>query len=113
MQAALDEVVHVFALSNDAINARTIGHILVNRAWKWIWLLCHPAEAATQSTGFNSLVMDTHAIEQNVASDPYTRYGFIDAVETFKKCRFSAARRADEGSYLAVVYRQINIFERM
>jgi hypothetical protein len=113
LQAGADDLVQIGAAARQAVNARTVGHVLVDRLRKRIGFLEHHADARPQLGGILALVMDVTAVEQDRSGDTRSRNRLVHAVQAAQVGRLAAARRADHGQNLFTANVDAHVLERM
>ena len=94
----------------DAVRARTIGDVIINRHRERIRLLEYHADTAAQQIDVTVLV-DILTIEHDVARDTAVFHQIVHAVERTQQRRLAAAGRPDECGDLILLDIQIDIVQ--
>src|SRR3546814_19743744 len=97
LQRALDDNVEVGLVRREAVDARTITDIVIDRLGEGVRLLEHHADARAQLHDVHRRRIDILAIEFDLAGDACTRYGVVHAFARPQEGRLAAASRAEEG----------------
>ena len=97
LQRALDDRVHLRLARGEAVDARAVGDVLVDRLGEGVGLLEHHADAGAQLHHVHRGGVDILAVELDPALDARARDGVVHPVEGAQEGRLAAARRADEG----------------
>ncbi len=74
-----------------AMNARAIGHIVINGFWERVWLLKHHADFRPQLHRIHFRVIDVFTIQQNVTLHPADVDCVIHPVQGAQECGLAAA----------------------
>ena len=97
LQRALDDRVELCLVCGEAVNARPVGDIFVDRLGDGVGLLEHHADAGAELHHVHVGAVYVLAVEGDGALDPRRRDRIVHPVERAKKGGLAAARRADEG----------------
>ncbi|SIQ65962.1 hypothetical protein SAMN05421641_11177 [Paracoccus thiocyanatus] len=100
-------------LAGQAVDARAIGHIVIDRLGKGVGFLEHHADAGTQLHRVDALVIDILAVQRDLALDPADVDGVVHAVQAAQEGRLAAARGADEGGDGLVQQVDIHVLDRV
>ena len=96
LQRLLDGLVEFGARRGEAVNARTVGDVLVDRLRKRIRLLEHHADPRAQLDDVHCRRVDVRTVELDLAGDARGRDRVVHAVQAAQEGRLAAARRTDE-----------------
>jgi hypothetical protein len=97
LERSFDDPVQLRLARSEAMNARAIGHVLIDRLGKGIRLLEHHAHPRAQLHHVHARTIDILAVQPDLAFHPRAGDGVVHPVERAQESRFAAARRADEG----------------
>ena len=102
LQRAVHDLVELDAVAREPVDARPVGHVLVDRLRERIRLLEHHADARAQLHHVLLLVVDVLAVEQDGSFDARARNRVVHAIEAAQERGLAAARRADHGQHLVL-----------
>src|SRR5215469_692029 len=100
-QARADDVVEMGAAASQAVNARPIGDVVVDRLRERVRLLEHHADTGAQLYYVLLPGLDVLTVEADRAGDPGPGNGVVHPIETAQERRLAAAGRPDHGQHLA------------
>ena len=96
LQRGLHRLVEIGAVRDQAVDARAVGDVLVDRFRERIGLLEHHPDPCAQLHDVLLAIVDVLAVERDAALDPRRFDGVVHAVQAAQERRLAAARRADE-----------------
>ena len=111
-QAPLHDLVQL-GLVVDAVGARTVGDVVVDGHGEGVGLLEHHAHALAQHVDIHFVLVDVHAVQQDVARDAAALHQVVHPVQALQEGGFTAARRSDEGGDLLLGDGDVDIFQGM
>src|SRR4029079_7813886 len=98
-QALLHDLVEL-GPATDAVDARPVGDVLVDRLWEGVRLLEHHADPPPQRIGVHPGIVDAGAVEPDVAFGADAVHEVVQAIEAPQQRRLSATGRPDVSRYL-------------
>ena len=112
-QALLDEIVEIGLRLHQAVDARAVGDVLVDRLRERIRLLENHADAGAQFDDVDRRIVDILLIERDLAGDAADVDRVVHAVQAAQEGRLAATGRADQRRDLALVDIKIDIEQRL
>ena len=95
-QAVLDDDVELAPVPGKAVNARPVGHVVVDGLRERVGFLEYHADPRAQLHDVDRAVVDVGAVQRDMALDPHVVDGVVHAVEALDIGRLAASRRADQ-----------------
>src|SRR6266480_5558905 len=112
-QAGAHDVIELRAAACQAMDARTVGDVVVDRFRERVRLLEHHADTRTQLRRVLALIVDVAAVEPDRAGDTRARDRIVHAIEAAQECRLAAPGRADHRQHLAARDVERDILQRL
>jgi hypothetical protein len=106
-------LVEVRLVAGEAVDARPVGDVLVDRLRERVGLLEHHADAGAQLHHVDRLVVDVLPVEADVALGPADLDGVVHPVDAAQEGRLAAAGRADEGGHLVGPDVDVDVEQRL
>ena len=91
----------------DAVGARAVGNVVVDRHREGVRLLEHHADPLAQDIDIHLVLVDVHAVQFDVPGNAAALDKVVHPVQALQKGRFAAAGRADKGSDL--LFRDVDV----
>jgi hypothetical protein len=113
LQARVHDLVELRTIGSEAMQARPVGDIVVDRLGKGLGFWKHHADARAQWHDVDLLLVDILVVEHDGARDAAALDGVVHAVETAQEGGLAAARRADHGDDLVGADVEAHVEDRM
>ena len=109
----LHDLVELGLRRREAVDARAVGDVLVDRLGERVGLLEHHPDAGAQLHDVHGRSVDVLAVELDVAAHARRRDSVVHPVEAAQEGRLAAARRADERGHAIVVDVDRDVLQRL
>ena len=113
LQAADHDLVEVGLGAGEAVDARTVGDVLVDGFGERIGLLEDHADARPELHGVDPRRIDIHAVEIDLAGDAAALDGVVHPVQAAQERRLAATGRTDQGGHRAVANVERDVEQRL
>ena len=112
-QAGAHDVIELRAAARQAMDARTVSDVVVDRFRERVRFLEHHADTGAQLRRVLALIVDVAAVELDRAGDARSGNRIVHAIEAAQEGRLAAPGRADHRQHLAARDVQGDILQRL